>query len=102
MSHHHNHQHHHHHHDHDTSHADELRTSVSERAKLLKMVEHWIQHNAEHARSYLDWAARAQSLGEPKVGSLLHEIAAQTKDQTRGFESILSLLKDASPSGNSP
>jgi hypothetical protein len=27
--------------------------------KLIKLLEHWIRHNQEHAKTYGDWAEKA-------------------------------------------
>lgn len=91
--HHHAHEHHHgadHHHDHS---AVEASSTPSEKDKLVKMVEHWVHHNEEHARSYHDWAQRAHQLGLDDVRALLEQIADDTQLQTRNFEKIKVLLK---------
>jgi rubrerythrin len=63
---------------------------------MLKMVEHWIQHNEEHARSYHTWADRARKMGLEQVGLILEEVAGGTLAQNASFDKILGLLKDTS------
>ncbi|MCE5333625.1 MAG: hypothetical protein LLG06_03455 [Desulfobacteraceae bacterium] len=75
-------------HDHGAKPAETL----SDEAKLRKMVEHWIGHNEEHARSYREWADRARAAGQEGAGSILEEIAAGTIRQNDGFKRILDLL----------
>jgi len=49
-----------------------------------------IHHNEEHARSYEEWARRAEALGEREVASLLDEMAHDTR---RHGESLQVALK---------
>jgi len=87
------HQHDHCQHDHPIVEAES--TKPTDRDKLVKMVEHWIHHNEEHARSYLDWAKRAHDQGLEDVRSILEQIAGDAQLQTRSFEKIQSILKGA-------
>ena len=38
-----------------------------EREKLGVLLDHWIEHNVEHAEGYSQWAAKAKEFGEDKV-----------------------------------
>jgi hypothetical protein len=88
----HDHEHHDHHH-HPTGHEHEKASPVlSEQDKLGKMVAHWIQHNEEHARSYREWALKAQDMGLAEVRGLLEEVADETHRQNEGLGKILSVL----------
>jgi len=82
------HRHSHHGHDHH-SHA-----ALSDKEKLIKMIDHWIQHNLEHANSYREWAGRAKDLGEAEVAQILEEIGRQTTLQNKNMEKALKLLKE--------
>ncbi|MGA7875448.1 MAG: hypothetical protein WCA08_07270 [Desulfoferrobacter sp.] len=81
---------HHHHHSHD----DHTQRTPHEKEKLTKMVEHWIQHNIEHARSYREWAQRADDLGQKEVAEILSGIAAHSTRQNEDMERALALLKN--------
>jgi len=78
---------HHHSHDHQ-SHA-----ALSEKDKLIKMIDHWIQHNLEHANSYREWARRAEGLGHSEVAQILEEIAGEATLQNERMEKALKRLK---------
>jgi monoamine oxidase len=97
---HHEHKHHHHHgshdhnhahdhnhpHDHDHSHdhshdhhthgqQHESKTAMSDKEKLVKLLDHWVAHNNDHAENYSQWSEKAEKMG--------------------GMEQIAGLLKDA-------
>ena len=84
----HHHDHHHHH-----SHDDHSQKALTENEKLAKMIEHWIQHNNEHARSYREWAQRANGLGQNEVAEILSGIADQSTRQNEDMERALALIK---------
>ncbi|MHC1741949.1 MAG: hypothetical protein AB9873_02840 [Syntrophobacteraceae bacterium] len=67
-----------------------------DRAKLIKVLEHWIHHNEEHAKSYGDWAERARKLGEGATAGILDDIAAETVRQNDKFREALNLLSEES------
>jgi hypothetical protein len=86
----HSHTHHHHHAD-DSSHGThETPTALD---KLTKMVEHWVSHNRDHARSFAEWAKRATELGQSEVAALLNQAAEQSLTQNQGLDRALELLR---------
>ena len=59
-------------------------------AKLEVLLDHWIEHNREHAEEFTEWADRAKSLGQEAV----HEEMTQAVKQMNGAnESLLAALK---------
>jgi hypothetical protein len=92
---------HHHDHDHSNGHADDhhhdhahpTHDTLSFEEKMIKLLEHWIKHNEDHADSYRDWAQKAQAKGMPDAGALLGEVAEMTADITGKFEETLAALK---------
>jgi len=90
MSHHHDHDHDHdhdhqhgqdHHHGHAHSHAP---LSFSE--KLVRLLDHWIQHNDHHAEDYRKWAQDARENGQTEVADLLEsatELTGSISDRLR-------------------
>ena len=78
------HSHHHGHHHHDT-HAANLPFEQ----KLVKRIEHWIAHNADHARTYREWAQQTAENGFPAVASLLETAARSTTDISGLLEEAL-------------
>jgi hypothetical protein len=83
MSHEHDHGHdHHHHHDHD---HDHVHGSLSFSEKLVKLLDHWIQHNDHHAEDYRKWAAQSRENGQDAVAELLDSAAELTDTITERF-----------------
>ena len=46
--------------------------------KLKVLLDHWKEHNAEHARTYLEWAGKAQAEGRAELAETLREIARES------------------------
>jgi len=94
-----------HHHDdpHPGSHAQPKESTWTEAPavgltpleKLSKMVEHWLRHNEDHARSFSDWAARARELDQAEVAACLEDVARQSLLQNDELQKALELLKSA-------
>jgi len=63
--------------------------------KLSKMVEHWLHHNQDHARSFSDWAERARRLGRTDVAALIEDAARQSLAQNELFQKALDALRSA-------
>jgi hypothetical protein len=75
-----------HHHEHE-SHAD-----MPFNEKLLKMLDHWIKHNEDHAVNYRNWAKKAKTKGEDEAGRLLEEAAEMSIAVNDKFEKALAVL----------
>ena len=87
-------------HGHDKVHAHEHgpkknTEAVSEIVKLRKIVEHWISHNEEHARTYRLWASRAREAGCEKPGEILEQIASEIVEQNERFMKIIHIIDSA-------
>ena len=81
MTHHHDHDHEHghHHHDHDHHHGHaHSHAPLSFSEKLVKLLDHWIQHNDHHAEDYRKWAEEARENGRDDVADLLDDASALT------------------------
>jgi hypothetical protein len=61
--------------------------------KLIKLLEHWVKHNHEHAATYKDWAEKAKGKRIPETVSLLEEAADMTLLVSRKFEKALDVIK---------
>ncbi|MGE0085633.1 MAG: hypothetical protein AB7S75_14585 [Desulfococcaceae bacterium] len=88
----HNHEHHEHdhgHHEHSSSPAAEM--SFGE--KMTTLLEHWLNHNADHAENYRQWAQKASENHMEDVGKVLEEIAVMTIEMNRKLESAAVLAK---------
>ncbi len=82
----------HHEHEHGKEHTHEKDEAVSGIVRLRKMVEHWISHNEEHARSYRLWASRAREAGCEEPGEILEEIASEIQEQNERFMKIVHII----------
>lgn len=87
-----------HHHDHDHahthshSHSGDTGTLTFEE-KMEKLLNHWIQHNADHAATYREWAARAEENGNGDLAEKLREVAQTTLTINESFESAARLVR---------
>ena len=77
---------HHHHHDHD------VKSTLSFDEKMIKLLEHWINHNEDHARTYSDWARKAKEKNKNEAARLLEDAAEMTLLISKKFESAMKLL----------
>lgn len=64
----------------------EVTRKMTELDKLKKLLEHWAEHNEEHAKTYLEWAEKAAASGDKALSSILKEIAENTKRMDGLFE----------------
>ena len=60
---------------------------------MIKLLEHWIRHNEDHAESYRDWAQKARANGMATVGGRLEEVAKLNGSITGKFKEILKELE---------
>jgi rubrerythrin len=51
---------------------------MTELEKLKHLLEHWIEHNDAHVRTYDEWADKADALGRSDLAQVLREIANET------------------------
>jgi len=77
---------HHHHHEHD-SHGE-----LSFDEKIVKILNHWIKHNEDHASNYRNWAEKAKANGKEKAGKFLLEAAQMSLATNDLFEKALAEL----------
>ena len=77
----------HHHHEH------EIKSDLSLQEKMVKLLDHWIKHNSEHADNYHNWAIRAKEENMDEVASLLEDAASLTLDISVKFKKAISEIK---------
>ncbi len=53
--------------------------------KLKHLIGHWSGHNEEHAKTFLEWSQKADSLGRGDVAAILRELS----EKTRKLEELL-------------
>ena len=51
-----------------------------ERAKLMTLLNYWIEHNKEHSQEFKEWVGKAKALGEAEAGADMLQ-AAQEMDK---------------------
>ena len=71
-----------HHHDHDHDHGrhhhHEIKSDLTFTEKMIKLLDHWVKHNEDHAGTYKDWAERAKAHQLTEIGVLLDDVHALT------------------------
>jgi hypothetical protein len=65
---------------------------MSTKEKLAKLLDHWMQHSEEHAKSYELWAQRAASEGLSEVAALLEKAAGKTRAADEDFKAAVKAL----------
>ena len=75
----------HHHHSHSHSHLT-AGGQLSDTEKVLKLLDHWIHHNDDHAANYTDWAQKVDALGYSDAADRLRAAAELTHAVSREFE----------------
>lgn len=59
---------------------------MEEIAKVKDLIEHWMNHNEEHAESYMKWATKASDAGNEELSRSLVRIYLESKRLNRLFE----------------
>jgi len=67
--------------------------SMDEIGKLHHLLGHWAEHNAEHAKTYVDWSQKADALGKKELASVLKKIADETLAMDSLFKKALELCR---------
>lgn len=68
----------HHHHDHE-HHHHQPSSEMPFSEKMLKLLQHWIKHNSDHAITYQEWAAKSRDNGLPDLAEKIEQIAELTQ-----------------------
>jgi hypothetical protein len=75
-----------HHHDHDSQ------GEMPFDEKLVKLLDHWIKHNHDHALNYRNWAEKAKANDQPETAALLEEAADMSLATNALFKKALAGL----------
>lgn len=62
--------------------------------RLQHLLEHWAGHNEEHAKTYLEWAEKAEKSGNAELHKILREIAENTKRMKGLFEKAKKVVSE--------
>jgi len=63
--------------------------------KLGHLIEHWTEHNSEHAATYLEWSKRAGSLGKWDLSDILKQLSEETLKLEGLFKKALTLTRNS-------
>lgn len=83
----------HHHHDHG-HHHHEVKSELSFDGKLIKLLDHWLKHNDDHAGTYREWAEKARQNQLDGVAALLDDVCGLTAEINAKFESAAERMRD--------
>ncbi|MBF0318641.1 MAG: hypothetical protein HQL01_02380 [Nitrospirae bacterium] len=61
--------------------------------KLKAMLYHWLEHNGEHADTYVKWAEKPSVAAVDGLAGLLNEIAAETMKINGLFKKAINVLE---------
>jgi hypothetical protein len=57
-----------------------------ESTKIRKLLDYYMQHNTEHAETYMEWANKASSSGNEELSRIFVRLYLETKRLHRLFE----------------
>jgi hypothetical protein len=69
-------------------------SSLTFHEKTVKMLEHWIKHNHEHAQNYNKWANEIKNNIDENVSVFLKDAADLTLSINKKFEEAVNLLEE--------
>ncbi len=75
-------------------HNHEIHNSLTFDEKLVKLLEHWIKHNDDHAENYRDWAKKTKEKGMNDVDLLLQDAVDMTELINNKFKKALELIRN--------
>jgi hypothetical protein len=84
---------HHHHHDHDHEHHHEVKSDLTFKEKMIKLLDHWMKHNQDHAATYKDWAEKAKTNDLPEISLLLEEVHDMTLKINDKFKEAANIIR---------
>lgn len=76
-------------------HHDHMDVALAFEQKIVKLLEHWIKHNIDHAETYREWAEKANRHQLLKAGNFLNDAAEMTMQINEKFKNALkTVLQD--------
>jgi UV DNA damage repair endonuclease len=67
---------------------------MDKQQKLIKLIEHFKEHNLEHARSYGELVPLASELGNSHLTEVLERLSQESEKLNPLFEEALRVLKE--------
>ena len=65
---------------------------MTELEKLKHLLEHWIEHNEAHVKTYDEWAQKTDALSKKELSAILNQIAQESKKIERLFEKAIKAI----------
>lgn len=60
--------------------------------KLKHLLQHWIEHNNDHVKTYEEWASKSEELGQKDLAVILGRIADETKKLESLFQQASKII----------
>ena len=76
-------------HTHEHHHNHDAQSNLSFDEKMVKLLEHWIKHNDDHAGTYKDWSKKAKDNNLEQAASIIQEAADMTLQINDKFRKAL-------------
>ena len=74
---------------HDHNHHHDTQSALTIEQKMVKLLDHWVKHNNDHAQTYRDWAEKANRNKLLEVESLLNDAAEMTLQINEKFRAAI-------------
>jgi hypothetical protein len=65
-----------------------------DRTKLQLLLDHWIEHNREHAEEFMEWAEKAKGFGQVAVHDEMTQAVKQINKANEFLLAALERLKE--------
>ena len=62
------------------------------REKLRQLLDHWIEHNREHAEKYKEWAEKVE-VSDPEVSEILKNVVEKMSEIEELLKSAMKRLQ---------
>jgi len=81
------------HHDHDHHDHTHGNLEMTFEEKIEKLLDHWIKHNDDHAKTYRGWADQAKLNHLDEVAAIIDEAAEMNLTINKKFETAKALIQ---------
>ncbi len=55
-------------------------SAEEDKAKLVHLIGHWVEHNKAHAQGYAEWAGKARDMGEEATADLIMQAVSSMEE----------------------
>ncbi len=60
--------------------------------KLKHLLNHWIEHNDAHIKTYTEWASKTESLDKPELSHIIKQIANDSEKMNALFKKAAKMI----------